>query len=69
MSDAKPWIVESPAPEMSHSDAGFPGRQFSATIEFGGELQVVDRVVKVQMKLVASALPFVSFTPVVRVAV
>ena len=32
--------IESPAPEISHSEAGLPGRQFSARMEFGGELQL-----------------------------
>ena len=36
MSVAKPWMLESPAPEMSHSLAGFPVRQFSATIGLAG---------------------------------
>jgi hypothetical protein len=39
MSVAKPWIVASPAPLMSHSEDGLPARQFSATIAFGGEVQ------------------------------
>ena len=29
MSVAKPWMLESPAPLMSHSDAGLPGFVFS----------------------------------------
>src|SRR6267143_1187576 len=37
MSVAKPWMLASPAPMMSHSVEGFPGRQFSATIAFAGE--------------------------------
>ena len=38
MSVAKPWMLGSPLPEMSHSLAGLPARQFSATIGFGGVL-------------------------------
>ena len=36
MSVAKPWIAALPAPETSHSDAGDPGRQFSASISLAG---------------------------------
>ena len=36
MSVAKPWIDASPAPLTSHSEAGLPGRQFSATISLSG---------------------------------
>ena len=36
MSVAKPWIVRSPDPLMSHSVDGFPGLQFSATTRFAG---------------------------------
>src|SRR6267143_3086958 len=32
-------MVESPAPLMSHSLAGLPGLQFSATISLTGEMQ------------------------------
>src|SRR5436190_4896803 len=39
MSVAKPWMEESPAPTMSHSLAGLPGLQFSATISLPGEEQ------------------------------
>jgi len=31
MSVANPWMLGSPAPSTSHSLAGLPGRQFSAT--------------------------------------
>ena len=39
MSVAKPWMLGSPAPVTSHSEAGFPGRQFSATISLAGGSQ------------------------------
>src|SRR5262245_14215699 len=32
MSVAKPWMLASPAPSMSHSSGGFPGSAFSSTI-------------------------------------
>ena len=35
ISVANPWIDGSPTPVMSHSEAGLPGKQFSATIAFG----------------------------------
>src|SRR3954447_3029429 len=35
---AKPWIDGSPAPLTSHSDAGEPGRQFSATTGLAGDV-------------------------------
>ena len=53
---AKPWIVESPAPLMSHSLDELPGRQFSATIGLG-ELQGLTAVVKDQLTVATSALP------------
>src|SRR4030095_2446188 len=34
ISVANPWMFESPAPEISHSVAGFPVRVFSQTIGF-----------------------------------
>jgi hypothetical protein len=37
ISVAKPWIVASPMPEMSHSERGFPARQFSAVIAFAAQ--------------------------------
>src|SRR5688500_15070912 len=40
MSVAKPWIASLPAPVTSHSDAGDPGRQFSASISFAGLAQL-----------------------------
>src|SRR4029453_14182532 len=39
MSVAKPWMLVSPTPDTSHSEDGFPVRQFSATIGFAGEPQ------------------------------
>src|ERR1700737_2802707 len=39
MSVAKPWMLASPAPMMSHSVEGSPARQCSATITFAGERQ------------------------------
>ena len=40
MSAAKPWMLASPAPATSHSLAGLPALQFSATISLGeAELQ------------------------------
>src|SRR5688572_10953714 len=40
MSVAKPWMASLPAPVTSHSDAGDPGRQFSASISFAGLAQL-----------------------------
>src|SRR3954452_11239548 len=60
---AKPWIDASPAPLTSHSLAGFPGRQFSATMGFGGDAQMFDTawpVVNDHVTFAASALPAVS---------
>ena len=36
MSVAKPWRLASPAPLMSHSPGGLPGRQFSASMALAG---------------------------------
>jgi hypothetical protein len=36
ISVANPWMVVSPAPLISHSLEGLPGRQFSATIGLAG---------------------------------
>ena len=58
---AKPWMLGSPAPLMSHSLAGLPVRQFSATIGLGEEVQGSAAVVNDQVTLAASALPATSF--------
>ena len=63
MSVAKPWMLGSPAPVMSHSLAGLPGWQFSATIGLAGALHgFAAAVVNDQVTLAASALPATSFT-------
>ncbi len=51
MSVAKPWMLESPAPVMSHSLAGLPGRQFSATIAFAGAAHAFVPVVNDQRRV------------------
>ncbi len=54
-----PRMVVSPAPLTSQSVDGLPGRQFSATIAFGGAEHAARAaaVVKLQLTLLASALP------------
>jgi hypothetical protein len=42
MDVAKPWIVESPAPLISHWLCGVPGRQFSASMVFLGLEQLAN---------------------------
>src|ERR1700719_2989125 len=39
MSEAKPWMVGSPAPLTSHSVDGLPGLEFSQTIALGVGLE------------------------------
>src|SRR4051794_15895751 len=38
MSVAKPWMLSSPAPSMSHSDGGFPVCRFSQTTGLGAQV-------------------------------
>ncbi len=59
MSVAKPWMLASPMPETSHSLAGLPARQFSATTALAGAPQVppIPPVVKLTLTSAASALP------------
>src|SRR5205814_6639975 len=62
ISDPKPWIDASPAPLMSHSLDGFPVRQFSATVAFGGDAQTPEgpAVVNDDATFTAKALPATS---------
>ena len=44
MSVANPWIVESPDPLTYHTDFGVPGRQFSDSIAFAGDVQAAPAI-------------------------
>ena len=43
ISVANPWMLESPAPVISHSDAGLPGRDSLHTTAFAGDVHASSR--------------------------
>jgi len=71
MSVAKPWMLASPAPLISHSLAGFPAKAFSQRMGFGAvpHAPVAAPVVNVHVTGLPSAFPATSVTPLVSVAV